>query len=154
MKENVSRETIAKEVKTMGKHKIKPMKVVLRKRTYHKNLTRQEEVFCELVAGCEMSLKEAYRKAGYGSDTNGTNLLKRPHIMRRVQELREKYLAPFILSSEERKKLLTDIATNTKTANKDRIRAIDTLNKMAGEYVNKTELTGKDGGALTFSWEK
>ena len=138
----------------MNKHTIKTMRVVLRKRTYHKNLTRQEELFCEYVAGCDMSLKDAYRKAGYGSDTNGSNLLKRPYIMKRVQELREKYLAPFILSFEERKKLLTEIATNNKAANKDRIKAVDTLNRMAGDYVNRTELTGAGGGSISFTWEK
>ena len=37
--------------------------------------------------------------------------------MKRVQELREKYLAPVILSAEERKKLLPDIATNAQTEN-------------------------------------
>ena len=139
------------------KHTIKPMRIVMRKRTYHRHLTQREEDFCENIVSCKMNALEAYRAAGYKQERNcggASRLLSQPHIQRRIKELREKYMLSFILDVNERQKILADIATSKKASNKDKIKAVDTLNKMAGDYVNKTELTGKGGGAITFTWEK
>ena len=155
IKINVSRETIGRGDNM--KHTIKPMKVILRKRTYHRHLTQREIDFCENIVSCKMNALEAYRAAGYKQERNcgaASRLLAQPHIQRHIKELREKYMIAFILDANERQKILADIATSTKASNKDKIKAVDTLNKMAGDYVTKTELTGKDGGSISFTWEK
>lgn len=48
---------------------------------------------------------------------------------------------------------MTKIAKNKKTSNTDRLKAIDLLNKMDGVYINKTQISGDGGGAITFKWD-
>ena len=140
------------------KHTIKPMRAVLRKRTYHRILTQREKDFVENFVSLKMNIVEAYKAAGYKDNGKGNGhayrLLAQPHIQKAVKELREKYILPFALDLQERQRILADIATSTKASNRDKIKAVDTLNRLAGDYVTKTELTGKDGGAITFTWEK
>ena len=47
-----------------------------------------------------------------------------------------------IISAKDRQVILSDIAKSDEELTPDRIRAIDTLNKMTGEYLNKVEVSG------------
>ena len=56
----------------------------------------------------------------------------------------------FILSAEQRREILSKIASDTEERTQQRISAIDVLNKMDGEYLNKTELSG--GVEYVLNW--
>ena len=57
------------------------------------------------------------------------------------------------MDAQERRELMTKIAKNKKTSNTDRLKAIDLLNKMDGVYINRTQISGDGGGAITFKWD-
>ena len=63
---------------------------------------------------------------------NGSNYIK---------ELSEKAKDERILSARDRQVMLSDIARNTGNEPSDRIKAVDTLNKMTGEYTVKVDTT-------------
>ena len=80
------------------------------------------------------------KQAGYADKFAGQNadkLLKNTKVAEYIRELSENARRGRILNVEERQEILSDIALNGN--NQDRIRAIDTLNKMSGEYVTKIE---------------
>lgn len=56
-----------------------------------------------------------------------------------IRELSEKAQDERIMTAKERQALLSDMAKDDENAPADRIRAIDTLNKMTGEYVTKVQ---------------
>lgn len=80
------------------------------------------------------------KQAGYADKFAGQNadkLLKNTNIAEYIQELVEKEQDKRIMTARERRAVLSDIAREGNT--QDRIRAIDVLNKMSGEYITKIE---------------
>lgn len=80
------------------------------------------------------------KQAGYADKFAGQNadkLLKNTNIAGYIQELVEKEQDKRIMTARERRAVLSDIAREGNT--QDRIRAIDVLNKMSGEYITKIE---------------
>ena len=45
-----------------------------------------------------------------------------------------------------------NIAIDPESRKDERMKAIDLDNKMEGVYINRTELTGNNGGPLEFVW--
>lgn len=83
-------------------------------------------------------------KAGYSAkfvNTNATKLLQNTTISEYIRELTEKAKDERIMTARDRQVLLSDIARSG-AEDADRIRAVDTLNKMTGEYLSRVELTG------------
>lgn len=101
----------------------------------------------------------AYKAAGYKADNDASvraaaaKLLTKDNVKKRIAELREKVSSSKIMSAIERRELLTKFAKSIKTSNTDRLKAIDLLNKMDGVYINKTQISGDGGGAITFKWD-
>ena len=117
-----------------------------------------QERFCiEFVKSGNAS--RAYKAAGYKADNDDSvraaaaKLLTKDNIKKRIAELREKISSSKIMDAQERRELMTKIAKNKKTSNTDRLKAIDLLNKMDGVYINKTQISGDGGGAITFKWD-
>lgn len=80
-------------------------------------------------------------QAGYSQKFAGQNagkLLKNTNIAEYIRELTEKAQDERILTARERQAMLSDIAKKG-LQTQDRLRAIDILNKMTGEYVTKIE---------------
>lgn len=128
------------------------------------NLTPKQEKFARnIVKG--MNPSDAYRNA-YDCDKMTDEAIKveanrtynHPNISQRIKELADKVESKDILTAEERMKLLTEIATGImkekdkvvtpkgtvvdveKESNlTTRMKALDLLNKMSGEYVQKIE---------------
>lgn len=102
---------------------------------------------------------EAYKAAGYKvrsdkvAGTAAARLLGNVCIQKRLAELRKELSSSKIMDAKERRELLTKLAKNKKTLNTDRLKAIDLLNKMDGVYINKTQISGDGGGAITFKWD-
>lgn len=128
------------------------------------NLTPKQEKFVQnLIKG--MSQRDAYRDA-YPNDTstdktideNACRLFADSKVSTRYHELQDKISNKAIMSAEERMKLLTEIA-NGIMKEKDkvvtpkgtvvdvekesnlttRMKALDLLNKMSGEYIQRIE---------------
>ncbi len=84
-------------------------------------------------------------RAGYSEKyaaQNTDKLLKNTNISDYIKELTEKAKDERIMTAKDRQVLLSDIARNSENEIADRIRAVDTLNKMTGEYLSKLEISG------------
>ena len=115
-------------------------------------LTAKQEKFVQnIVKG--MSQKDAYIDS-YDADGMSDNaiyreaslLMKNPKIAQRHKELGGTTIKPTIMSAQERLEYLTEIVQGIQLDNNEtpadlntRLKAIDLMNKMQGEYVQKIE---------------
>lgn len=100
-------------------------------------MNERQKKFAEYYAQSGNATKSAVQ-AGYSEKFAGQNadkLLKNTNIAEYIRELTEKAQDERIMTARERQAVLSDIARSGEAP--DRIRAIDTLNKMTGEYVTK-----------------
>lgn len=89
---------------------------------------------------------DAARKAGYSERSaysQGERLLRNDEVREYIQKLSEKERDDRILKASERQVLLSDIARDEMNDASARIKAIDTLNKMTGEYTVKVDVKDK-----------
>lgn len=102
----------------------------------------KEKKFAELYIQSGNAVKAAVR-AGYSEKTarfasNWLNPLKptkyKPELAEYIDSLNEQIRSESIMSAAERQQMLSSIARNENMDVSARIRAIDTLNKMTGEY--------------------
>ena len=108
-------------------------------------LTAKQELFVQnIVQG--MSQADAYRSAysckNMSDNTiyvNASKLAVDTKVALRLKELREQLAAPAIMSAQERLKWLTEVIRSEKEGTGDKLRAVDIMNKMQGEYVTKVE---------------
>lgn len=120
-------------------------------------MQRLQENFCVEFVRCG-NATEAYKRAGYKprsdkvAGTAAARLLGNVGIQKRIEELRRELDSHKIMDAVERRELLTQFARDEETAKSDRLKAMDLLNKMDGVYINKTQVSGADGGPLTFRW--
>ena len=110
-------------------------------------MTERQKKFAEYYAQCGNAARSAIQ-AGYSEKYAGQNadkLLKNTNIADYIRELTEAAQAARIMTACERQALLSDIAKDKQNELSDRIRAIDTLNKMTGEYTQKISIDGDVG---------
>lgn len=106
-------------------------------------LTEKQKQFAEYYAQCG-NATESYVRAGYSkklANTHASKLLQNTTIQEYIQELTKKSRNDRILSALQRQEILSDIARNDENYPSDRIKSIDTLNKMTGEYLQKVQVT-------------
>lgn len=114
------------------------------------NLNPRQKKFAEYYAQSGNAADSA-RKAGYSAkyiNSNVQKLLQNTAISEYIKELSEKAKDERILSARDRQVMLSDIARNTGNEPSDRIKAVDTLNKMTGEYTVKVDTTVKTSQKL------
>lgn len=105
---------------------------------------KQEKFVQNIMLG--MSQADAYR-ASYNAKNMGDNaiyreaslLLENPKVTQRLKELRDQLANESIMSAQKRMEWLTSIVNATGESTGDRLKAIDILNKMSGEYVQKVQ---------------
>ena len=108
-------------------------------------LTAKQELFAQnVVEG--MTLAEAYHSA---YDTKSMSektvyekaslLAGQDKIRARIAELRDKLANEKIMSAQKRMEWLTSLIQNDEASNNDKLKALDILNKMDGEYVQKIQ---------------
>lgn len=110
-------------------------------------MTGRQKKFAEYYAQTGNVFQSAI-KAGYSENyakTSAAKLLENVSVSEHIRETSQEANNELILTAEKRKEILSDIAKSKKELATDRIRAIDTLNKMTGEYINRTELSGDLG---------
>ena len=106
-------------------------------------LNARQKKFSEFYAQSGNAADSAV-KAGYSEKyaaQNTDKLLKNTNISNYIKELFEKAKDERILTAKDRQVMLSDIARDKENFAADRIRAVDTLNKMTGEYTVKVDTT-------------
>jgi phage terminase small subunit len=107
-------------------------------------LTDKQEKFCVNVA-TGMTLIDAYKNS-YNTENmvdnsiycESSKLMDNPKIIQRVDELRKEARTDKIMTAAQRKEFLTNMIMNDIEANRtDKLKALDILNKMDGEYIEK-----------------
>lgn len=104
-------------------------------------MNERQKKFAEYYAQSG-NASESAKKAGYSEKFAGQNadkLLKNTNIAEYIRELTDKAKDERILTAKDRQVMLSDIARDSEQKAGDRVKAIDTLNKMTGEYVTKIE---------------
>lgn len=108
-------------------------------------LTPKQEQFAQgIVSG--MSQADAYRSA-YNTSKNSdktvwekaSRLMADDKVKARVQELRDKIATESIMTAQERLEWLSKAIQSEEVATNDKLKAIDLMNKMQGEYVQKVQ---------------
>lgn len=105
---------------------------------------KQEQFALNIFEG--MSQAEAY-KASYNAEKMSDNaiyreaslLMSNPKIAQRIQELRDKTAKYSIMSAQKRLEWLSNLISNEEEGTNEKLKAIDIMNKMQGEYVQKVE---------------
>lgn len=69
-------------------------------------------------------------------------LANQEDVIERVQELQQQATSAAVLTITQRKELLSQIALNIEENTANRIKAIDTLNKMDGAYIEQVNVNG------------
>lgn len=104
-------------------------------------LNPRQMKFAEYYAQCG-NAEQAAVSAGYSEKYargNAHKLVANSCISEYIKQLTEKAQDARIITAKERQVILSDMAKDGENAPSDRIRAIDTLNKMTGEYLVKVE---------------
>lgn len=108
-------------------------------------LNARQKAFCEyyVVSG---NATDAAIKAGYKEKNArkiGSENLTKMDIKKYIKELQEKAKTSRIMTAVERREFLTEIIKNGNEKVQDRLKALDILNKMDGEYIEKMQLSGQ-----------
>ena len=110
-------------------------------------MTERQKKFAEYYAQCGNAAQSAIQ-AGYSkkyANTNASKLLQNTTITEYIKQLTEDAQTARIMTARERQAILSDIAKDAQNELSGRIRAIDTLNKMTGEYTQKVSIDGDVG---------
>lgn len=114
-------------------------------------MTERQKKFAEYYAQCGNTVQSALQ-AGYSenyANTNACKLLENDRVSEYIKQLTAKAQSDRIMTAVERQALLSDMAKDGKNAPANRIRAIDTLNKMTGEYTTKIQAEVKTSEKLS-----
>ena len=104
-------------------------------------LNARQKKFAEYYVQSGNTVQSAIQ-AGYSvnyANANACKLLENVRVAEYIKQLSDKLKDERIMSAKDRQVALSDIARNGGQDTSDRIRAIDTLNKMTGEYTVKVE---------------
>ena len=104
-------------------------------------LTERQRKFAEYYVQCG-NAEQAAVSAGYSEQYargNAYKLVANSGVAAYIKQLSEAAQTARIMTARDRQELLSDIAKDEHNDASDRIRAVDTLNKMTGEYTTKVE---------------
>lgn len=115
-------------------------------------LTTKQRKYCHARASGKGQV-ESYEKAGYSmrqskksKEVNACKLESMESIQKKLEELQTKADNGCILNTEQRKQALTEFYCDTTKSDKDRLKAIDLLNRMTGDYIDKKEINANITG--------
>lgn len=104
-------------------------------------MNERQKKFAEYYAQSGNTVQSAI-KAGYSekyANADACKILENPRVAEYIRQLTEIGQDERIMTAQQRQALLSDIAKNEENSNSDRIKAVDTLNKMTGEYITKVQ---------------
>lgn len=108
-------------------------------------LTAKQEQFVQnIIQG--MSQADAYRSAYNASKMTDKTVHEKASLLAgqdkvraRLKELREQLASEAIMSAQKRLEWLTGVIKSGDESTGDKLKAVDIMNKMQGEYVTKVE---------------
>lgn len=108
-------------------------------------LTAKQEKFVQgIIEG--KSQADAYRSAYPNQKMSdktiwecASKLMANPKVITRLNELRNQMMTSTIMSAQARLEWLTNLIHNEEEGTNEKLKAIDIMNKMQGEYVQKVE---------------
>ena len=101
-------------------------------------MTERQRKFAEYYVQCGNAAVSAGYSEQYARG-NAYKLVANSGVAAYIKQLSEAAQTARIMTARARQELLSDIARDEDNAAADRIRAVDTLNKMTGEYTTKVE---------------
>lgn len=109
-------------------------------------LTAKQEKFVQSVVLEEMNYSDAYRSA-YNTDKMSDKtvnekaclLAGEDKIRARMTELRGELLTPKVMTAQQRLEWLTRLIDSESEDTNTKLKAVDIMNKMQGEYTQKVE---------------
>ena len=107
-------------------------------------LNARQKAFCEYYVASG-NATDAAIKAGYKEKNArfiGSENLTKANIKEYIEELQEKAKGNRIMTAIERREFLTSMIKDAAVKDTDRLKALDILNKMDGEYTQKVEVNG------------
>jgi len=113
-------------------------------------MTARQKKFAEYYVTCG-NAEQAAISAGYSEKYargNAHKLVANGCISAYIRDLTAKAQDERIMTAKERQATLSDLARDDTQDAADRIRAIDTLNKMTGEYTVRVEAEVQTSGKL------
>lgn len=126
----------------------------------------RQEQFCQLIAeqygikGKKKTDKQCAIEAGYSEKTaevTASKLLSKVKYKQRIDEIKaENAEKAGIKVSDELQKLqdfFVSVMENTNERMNNRLKAGELYGKTIGAFTEKREISGKDGGAITFRWD-
>ena len=114
-----------------------------------KELTPKQKRFIELYDG---NAAAAARAAGYSEKSAriiAKQLMDDPRIVEGIRAREDKRNARDIATANERKKFWTAAMRDGSLDMKARLRASELLGKSEGDFIDRKEITGKDGAPLS-----
>ena len=108
-------------------------------------MTYKQELFIQEYIKTSNATSSAI-KAGYSKKTAraiGQENLTKPYIKKRIEELSQKIANNNIMTAKERQEYLTKLINSDDVKVSDKLKALDILNKMTGEYTQKVEVNGE-----------
>jgi len=118
-------------------------------------LKEKQEKFCIEYLACGNATQAAIR-AGYKPNNArqiGAENLSKLVIQNRINELREQALSAKVLTYREKREWIAERLRDPEERPDIKAKLLDLDNKMEGVYVTRAEITGANGGPLTFAWE-
>lgn len=117
---------------------------------------KQEQFVKNIIDG--MSQADAYRSAYPNQKMtdktvweSASKLMKNPKVIARLEELRSQMITPSIMTAQKRLEWLTELIGSDNESTTDKLKAVDIMNKMQGEYTQKIEADVK--GAISINIE-
>nr|DAF51169.1 MAG TPA: Terminase small subunit [Myoviridae sp. ctQVY25]DAW81369.1 MAG TPA: Terminase small subunit [Caudoviricetes sp.] len=108
-------------------------------------LNARQKSFCEFYVASGNATESAI-KAGYSEKYTNKNVSKirqNTAVQEYIKELQEKAKTNRIMTAVERREFLTEVIKNGNEKLQDRLKALDILNKMDSEYIEKMQLSGQ-----------
>lgn len=102
-----------------------------------------------------LNATDAAIKAGYSQRTameQGYQLLQKTSVKEAIQEQMDARQQRTLVTADYVINMIRNVADNTEK-DSDRLKACELLGKHLKLFTDKTEVTGKDGGPLTFVWD-
>ena len=116
---------------------------------WHEGLTERQRRFCEAYSSNGGNALDAARQAGYKKpDPQGAENLGKPSIKAAIEKLRLATTSAAIMTRQERQAFWTLVARSKDEDMKDRLKASELLGKSQGDFINRTEITGANGGPV------
>ena len=116
-------------------------------------LTPKQQAFVDAYTG---NGTDAARAAGYtGTDgalaVSASKLLKLPKVREAIDARRARENSGLIASRAERQEFWTKVMKAEESEMRDRLKASELLGRSEADFVDRTELTGADGGPVEVS---